>query len=234
MTNIIKTNQRLLVRKDSMKRVIVTLSIAALLSGCQATQRQNATTGETETNSTTKGALAGMLAGAAIGAATGNSSDALRGAAIGGVVGGSAGYYMDQQEQALRQQLVSSGVQVERINEKELKLIMENGIGFDSGSYHLSSAIYPTLNSVALILAEYPDTRLEIKGHTDSSGNESNNQTLSEERAQSVGNYLINQKVISGRVVTQGFGERYPVCDNKTTQGRACNRRVEINILAMN
>ncbi|MDL5027150.1 OmpA family protein [Vibrio gigantis] len=217
-----------------MKRVIVTLSIAALLSGCQATQRQNATTGETETNSATKGALAGMLAGAAIGAATGDSSDALRGAAIGGVVGGGAGYYMDKQEQALRQQLVSSGVQVKRINDKELQLVMENGIGFDSGSYHLSSGIYPTLNSVALVLGEYPDTRLEIKGHTDSSGNDASNQTLSEQRAQSVGNYLIGQQVASGRVVTQGYGERYPVCGNDTKAGRACNRRVEINILALN
>lgn len=222
-----------------MKRVIVTLSIAALLSGCQATQRQNATTGETETNSATKGALAGMLAGAAIGAATGDNSHdrkkrALRGAAIGGVAGGGAGYYMDKQEQALREQLVSSGVQVKRINDKELQLVMENGIGFDSGSYHLSSGIYSTLNSVALILGEYPDTRLGIKGHTDSSGNDSSNQTLSEQRAQSVGRYLIDQKVASGRVVTQGYGERYPVCDNSTKEGRACNRRIEINILALN
>ena len=217
-----------------MKRVIVTLSIAALLSGCQATQRQNATTGETETNSATNGALVGMLAGAAIGAATGNSSDALRGAAIGGVVGGGAGYYMDKQEQALREQLVSSGVQVKRINEKELQLVMENGIGFESGSYNLSSNIYQTLNSVALVLDEYPDTRLDIKGYTDSSGNDSSNQTLSEQRAESVGRYLIDQEVASGRVVTRGYGERYPVCDNSTKEGRACNRRVEINILALN
>ncbi|WP_215405521.1 OmpA family protein [Vibrio gigantis] len=217
-----------------MKRVIVTLSIAALLSGCQATQRQNATTGETETNSATKGALVGMLAGAAIGAATGNSSDVLRGAAIGGVVGGGAGYYMDKQEQALREQLVSSGVQVKRINEKELQLVMENGIGFESGSYNLSSNIYQTLNSVALVLDEYPDTRLDIKGYTDSSGNDSSNQTLSEQRAESVGRYLINQKVASGRAVTRGYGERHPVCDNSTKEGRACNRRVEINILALN
>ena len=216
-----------------MKRCIIALSLISLLSGCQATQRQNATTGEVETNSATKGALVGMLAGAAIGAATGNSSDALRGAAIGGVVGGGAGYYMDKQEQALRQQLVSSGVQVKRINENELQLIMENGIGFDSGSYYLSSNIYPTLNSVALILGEYPETRLEIKGHTDSTGPSSNNQTLSEQRAKSVGDYLIGQKVASGRVATQGFGERYPVCDNTTAEGRACNRRVEINILAL-
>ncbi|MGF1755117.1 OmpA family protein [Vibrio makurazakiensis] len=222
-----------------MNKAILALTLASLLTGCQAAQRQNATTGEMETNSATKGAMIGILAGAALGAATGDNSDerkkrALRGAAAGGVIGGSAGYYMDKQEQALRQQLVNSGVQVKRVGENELQLIMENGIGFDSGSYYLASNIYPTLNSVALIVGEYPDTRLQIKGHTDSSGNGSNNQTLSEQRAQSVGDYLVRQKVASGRIATQGMGERYPICENTTQQGRACNRRVEINILALN
>lgn len=217
-----------------MKKAILALSLVSLMSGCQATQRHNATTGEMETNATTKGALIGALAGAAIGAATGDSSDAWKGAAIGGLAGAGAGRYMDKQEAALRAQLQGSGVQVKRVGENELQLIMENGIGFESGSYYLSSDIYPTLNSVALILGEYPDTRLQVLGHTDSSGSDANNQKLSEQRAQSVGDYLINQRVASGRVTTQGVGERYPVCDNSTKQGRACNRRVEINILAMN
>ncbi|WP_394251496.1 OmpA family protein [Vibrio profundi] len=217
-----------------MKKAILALSLVSLMSGCQATQRHNATTGEMETNATSKGALIGALAGAAIGAATGDSSDAWKGAAIGGLAGAGAGRYMDKQEAALRAQLQGSGVQVKRVGENELQLIMENGIGFESGSYYLSSDIYPTLNSVALILGEYPDTRLQVLGHTDSSGSDANNQKLSEQRAQSVGDYLINQKVASGRVTTQGMGERYPVCDNSTKQGRACNRRVEINILAMN
>ncbi|MGF1694107.1 OmpA family protein [Vibrio lamellibrachiae] len=222
-----------------MKNSILALSLITMLTGCQATQRQNSTTGEAETNSATKGAMIGVLAGAALGAATGDNSDerkkrALRGAALGGVVGGSAGYYMDKQEQALRQQLVNSGVQVKRISENELQLIMENGIGFDSGSYYLSSDVYPTLNSVALIVEEYPETRLEVKGHTDNSGSDSSNQKLSELRADSVGDYLVNQKVSSGRVSTHGLGERFPICDNNSQQGRACNRRVEINILALN
>lgn len=222
-----------------MKKIIATVSLAALLVGCQATQRQNATTGEMETNSATKGALIGVLAGAVIGVASGDDASerkkyALRGAAAGALVGGGTGYYLDKQEEALRTQLVNSGVQVKRISDTELQLIMENGIGFNSGSYNLSADIYSALNSVALILGEYPDSKLQVEGHTDSTGSNATNQTLSEKRAQSVGRYLVNQNVASARISTQGAGERYPICSNETKQGRECNRRVEINIKAAN
>ncbi|CED56985.1 OmpA family protein [Aliivibrio wodanis] len=221
-----------------MKKITIALALLIGLTGCQATQRQNATTGETETNSATKGALAGVLAGVAIGLATGDDADerrknALIGAAAGGAVGAGAGYYFDQQEQALRNELKSSGVQVERVGENELKLIMDNGIGFQSSSYQLDSSIYRTLNGVARILVEYPDTALQVNGHTDSSGNETKNQTLSEQRADSVRTYLVRQNVAAGRINARGYGERYPVCDNSTSQGRACNRRVEITILPL-
>lgn len=83
------------------------------------------------------------------------------------------------------------------------------------------------------MIFEYPDTTLQIDGHTDSSGNDTKNQTLSEQRAESVRTYLIKQKVAAGRVNAHGYGERYPVCDNSTSQGRACNRRVEITILPL-
>lgn len=221
-----------------MKKIISIITLAALMTGCQATQRQNATTGEMETNSATKGAIAGVLAGVAVGLATGDDAKerkkyALRGAAAGGLIGAGTGYYMDQQEEALRLKLANSGVQVRRIGENELQLVMENGIGFSSGSYSLSSNIYSTLNGIALILVEYPDTRLDIIGHTDSSGSDATNQKLSEQRAQSVANYLIRQNVASGRVASKGFGERFPICTNSTSQGKACNRRVEINILSL-
>ncbi|MBB1313826.1 MULTISPECIES: OmpA family protein [Aliivibrio] len=221
-----------------MKKITIALALLIGLTGCQATQRQNATTGETETNSATKGALAGILAGVAIGLATGDDAkerrkNALIGAAAGGAVGGGVGYYFDSQEQALRDELKSSGVQVERVGDNELKLIMDNGVGFQSSSYQLDASIYNTLNGVARILVEYPDTALQIDGHTDSSGNDTKNQTLSEQRAESVRTYLIKQKVAAGRVNARGYGERYPVCDNSTSQGRACNRRVEITILPL-
>ncbi|MDN2481198.1 OmpA family protein [Vibrio agarivorans] len=216
-----------------LNKTFLTTLLILSITGCQATQRTNATTGQSETNAKTRGALVGALAGAAIGAATGDNSDAWRGAAIGGVVGLSAGHYMDKQEQALRAQLKNSGVQVKRTGENQLQLVMDNGIGFSSGSYHLESSIYSTLNGVAIILNEYPETRLEIIGHTDSQGDDRSNQTLSEQRADSVSRYLINQKIPNGRISTKGYGERYPLCENNSDSGRACNRRVEINILSL-
>jgi outer membrane protein OmpA-like peptidoglycan-associated protein len=214
------------------KNLVISLLAMAAMTGCQATQRVDATTGEQETNAKTKGALVGALAGAAIGASRGDSSDAWKGAAIGGLAGMSVGHHFDQQEKALRSQLENSGVQVKRIGESQLQLVMENGIGFASGTHLLDSSIYFTLNGVAIVLNKYPQSRLEIIGHTDSQGSDTSNQTLSKKRAKSVGDYLISQRIPNGRIATKGYGERYPVCDNSTEQGRACNRRVEINILS--
>ncbi|EHS1184466.1 OmpA family protein [Vibrio vulnificus] len=220
-----------------MKKVSIALAILLTLSGCQATQRQNATTGESETNSATKGALIGAIAGAVAGAATGDKKDrgkrALIGAAGGAAIGGGVGYYFDQQEKALREALLNSGVQVERVGENQLLLRLENGIGFSSSSYALDSSIHNTLKGVAQILVEYPDTSLVIDGFTDSTGNDASNQILSERRAESVRSFLISQNVAAGRAVARGNGERYPLCTNSTTEGRACNRRVEIQILPL-
>ncbi|WP_281628797.1 OmpA family protein [Vibrio sp. St2] len=221
-----------------MKKMTLALAVAIALSGCQATQRQNATTGESETNSATKGALLGALAGAAVGLATGDDATerrqhALIGAAGGAAVGGGVGYYFDQQEAALRKELLNSGVQVERVGENQLMLRMENGIGFQTSSYNLDPSIHNTLRGVAKILVEYPDTSLVIEGHTDSTGSDTTNQVLSERRAESVRSYLISQGVASGRAIARGNGERFPLCTNSTSEGRACNRRVEIKILPL-
>ncbi|WP_373560970.1 OmpA family protein [Vibrio vulnificus] len=221
----------------TLKKVSIALAILLTLSGCQATQRQNATTGESETNSATKGALIGAIAGAVAGAATGDKKDrgkrALIGAAGGAAIGGGVGYYFDQQEKALREALLNSGVQVERVGENQLLLRLENGIGFSSSSYALDSSIHNTLKGVAQILVEYPDTSLVIDGFTDSTGNDASNQILSERRSESVRSFLISQNVAAGRAVARGNGERYPLCTNSTAEGRACNRRVEIQILPL-
>lgn len=221
-----------------MKKITLALAVAISLSGCAATQRQNATTGETETNSATTGAIIGAIAGAAVGVATGDDAKerrqrALIGAAGGAAVGGGVGYYFDRQEAALRQELLNSGVQVERVGENQLLLRMENGIGFTSSSYDSDPSIHNTLRGVARILVEYPDTSLVIDGHTDSTGGDTLNQVLSERRAEAVRTYLISQGVASGRAIARGNGERYPLCTNSTTAGRACNRRVEIQILPL-
>ncbi|MEH0664492.1 OmpA family protein [Vibrio scophthalmi] len=218
-----------------MNKSLTLLSLCTLLAGCQATQRQNATTGETETNATTQGALIGAVSGALVGLATGDNATerrqrALAGAAAGGAVGAGVGYYFDQQEAALREELLNSGVQVKRVGEDQIQLVMENGIGFASDSYQLDASIYNTLNGVARILVEYPDTVLMIAGHTDSTGSEAYNQSLSLKRAESVRTYLMYQKVATNRLSTLGMGESTPICSNDTAQGRTCNRRVEISI----
>lgn len=223
--------------KQRIKPIISLLLLSSLV-GCQATQRQGATTGEMETNSTTKGAAIGSLSGAAIGLLSGDNSKerkkrALIGATAGGLIGGGVGYSLDKQEEALRQELLDSGVQVKRVGENELVLVMENGIGFRSGEYLLEPTVYNSLNGVARILVEYPDSYLQIKGYTDSTGNDTFNQQLSEKRADSVKAYLVNQKVKGARISASGLGERYPICDNATADGRACNRRVEISIQAI-
>ncbi|MGF1751351.1 MULTISPECIES: OmpA family protein [Vibrio] len=216
-----------------IKKVVVMAGLMTLV-GCQATQRQNATTGEYETNSATKGAVIGAIAGTAVGIASGGDSRGiLLGAASGAAIGGGAGYYFDQQEKALRQELLNSGVQVERTGDNQLILRLENGIGFNSNSYALNSSINSTLKGVARVLVEYPDTSLVIDGFTDSSGNAQYNQELSEKRAEQVRSFLVSQNVAAGRAVARGNGERFPICSNSTSEGRKCNRRVEIKIMPL-
>ncbi|MBF8999715.1 MULTISPECIES: OmpA family protein [Vibrio] len=218
-----------------MKKWAMLLIATVTLAGCEATQRQNATTGENETNSTTKGAVVGAVVGALTGLATGGNATerrqhALIGATGGAAVGAGVGYYFDRQEAQLRKSLLDSGVQVQRVNDSQIKLVMQNGIGFNSDSYHLDSSIYKSLNGVAKVLVEYPKTRLRINGYTDSTGSQSYNQSLSERRANSVREYLINQNVSPQRIGIYGHGENAPLCSNATAQGRKCNRRVEIQI----
>src|SRR5690606_33679267 len=206
-------------------------AVAAVAIGCTTTDPY---TGEQKTNTTTKGAAVGAVAGAVVGAATSSKKDRGKGAVIGavagGAIGGGIGNYMDRQEAALRTRLEGTGVGVAREGDN-IRLIMPGNVTFDVDRYDLRSSFYPTLESVALVLKEYKDTNIRIAGHTDSTGNDSYNQTLSERRAASVGAFLISQGVSRGRVWTTGYGERYPVASNSTQQGQAANRRVELELV---
>jgi len=166
---------------------------------------------------------------ALVGAA--ESSKRARNAALGcGIAGAGVGAYMDVQEARLREQLQGSGVRVVREGDN-LRLVMPGSITFQTDSYNLRSDFYPVLNSVSEVLAKYADTTLRITGHTDSTGSRSYNQTLSERRAASVGDYLAAQGVDRSRVLTQGAGQDSAVASNETADGRAQNRRVELYIL---
>ena len=111
------------------------------------------------------------------------------------------------------------------------EIIRLNNIFFDVGSARLRSTSRPELDRLAQIMRERPTMQVEILGHTDSVGTEGDNLRLSEERAASVANYLVEQGVSRSRLVSRGFGESEPVGSNGTEEGRALNRRVEVKIV---
>jgi len=190
-------------------------------------------TGEEKSSNTAKGAGFGALAGAVIAAATTDDKNKdramLRGAAAGAAVGGGIGYYMDKQEAKLRNELRGTGVQVRREG-NDLHLIMPGNITFQTSKYEIKSEFYSVLNSVAKVLAEFNKTVIKVEGHTDSTGSDRLNQTLSENRAESVKVYLGQRGVARGRIHSNGYGPRRPIATNSTTAGRQANRRVELKL----
>jgi outer membrane protein OmpA-like peptidoglycan-associated protein len=211
---------------------IVPVAVLLLTMGCASTDPY---TGEQKTSNTAKGAGIGALAGAAIGAVVDHDDrgkGAAIGAAVGASIGGGVGYYMDQQEAQLRQKLQGTGVQVQREG-NNIRLIMPGNITFAVDSFNIRSNFYPVLESVAIVVKEYDQTTIDIAGHTDSTGSFAHNQTLSERRASSVAEFLRSQQVLAGRMITSGYGPRYPIAGNDSAEGRAQNRRVEIKLLPL-
>lgn len=190
-------------------------------------------TGEEKTSNTAAGATGGAIAGAILGAATSSRNDRdrgiLTGAIAGAAIGGGIGYYMDVQEKKLRQELEGSGVRVQREGNNIL-LVMPGNITFSTGRYEIRTQFYSVLNSVAKVLAEFEKTVIKVGGHTDSTGSSELNQSLSEQRAQSVGSYLGGKGIASGRIHAVGYGYRKPIASNDTATGRQLNRRVELQL----
>lgn len=213
-----------------MKKLVTVALLAAMTAGCQTIDPY---TGEQKVGNTAKGAGIGAVAGAVLGAAVSSKDDrkkgALTGALVGGAVGGGIGYYMDQQEALLRQELQGTGVQVERIGDS-IRLIMPGNITFALDSDRIASSFYPVLDSVAKVLIKFNKTELNVDGFTDSTGSFEYNQQLSERRAARVADYLASTGIERLRLNARGYGERYPIADNGTAAGRSQNRRVEINI----
>lgn len=176
---------------------------------------------------------AGVGAGVAAGIAALAGKDAAKAAMIGagvGALGGAAvGAYMDAQDAKLRRFLEGTGVRVVRQGD-QITLVMPSNITFDTDSAQLRSDFLDVLHAVSLVLTEYPKTIIEVMGHTDSTGSDAYNLDLSRRRAQAVGNHLASEGVASMRILTEGFGEQYPVATNDTIDGRQLNRRVELRL----
>ena len=175
------------------------------------------------------GAVAGLLSG---GDATERRQRAMVGAGVGGLAGGAIGAYQDRQEAELRRQTAGTGVEVSRDGDV-IKLNLPDGVTFDFGKANLKSQFYPALDNVANTLAEFNQTIVEVSGHTDSIGSDAANQTLSMQRANAVGNYLIGRGLVRERFEIVGFGETRPAASNDNDSGRALNRRVEIRVVPL-
>ncbi|NCT12403.1 MAG: OmpA family protein, partial [Rhodobacterales bacterium] len=184
--------------------------------------------GQTNDNAR-QGALVGAGLGAVLGAVTGNNSDErLRNAAIGGALGAGLGAIggsnLDRQEAELRQQL---GANVGIVNNgQNLTVTLPQDILFAVDSASLTSALQGDLRSVAASLNRYPETTVNVIGHTDNTGAAAYNQDLSQRRAQAVSSVLVNAGVAPVRVRAIGRGEDQPIASNLTPEGRQQNRRV--------
>jgi outer membrane protein OmpA-like peptidoglycan-associated protein len=206
-----------------MKKVIIAfLAIAILTTSCK------------NMNKTQKGAAVGAAGGAAVGAVIGKAAGntalgAIIGATVGGATGAVIGRKMDKQAEEIKEEV--PGAKVERVGEG-IVVEFSNAVLFGFDQAALSSQAETTLNDLITILNKYPDTDLEIQGHTDNTGTEDYNMGLSQRRAQAVANYLTNHNIASRRVKTIGFGETAPKYSNDTESGRSQNRRVNFLITA--
>lgn len=213
--------------------LIATTSLIAL-GACATDPYATGTTGTTGMSRTQQGALAGAAVGALYGATRDSDNsdegrDAAKAAIAGAAIGAIAGNMLDRQAAALDQAVQNPNVQI--INHGSyLQVILPEGILFATDSAAVSGVAQNDLYAVARNLNQYPNSRVEVIGHTDNTGAAAYNADLSQRRAQSVAGILTAGGVASGRIVAVGRGEDQPIASNSTASGRAQNRRVEILI----
>jgi outer membrane protein OmpA-like peptidoglycan-associated protein len=201
---------------------LVVALFAVLASGCKTMNRTQ--------KGAVIGAAGGGVIGGVIGRAAGNTAmGAIIGAAVGGAAGAIIGRKMDKQAEEMKE--VLGDAEVRREGEGIVILFKEKVLfGFDRSD--LNTSAETNLNKLVNVLQKYPDTNIEIIGHTDNKGTNDYNQTLSQRRASSVAGYLRAQRVSSSRLTTKGMGESDPIATNDTEDGRSQNRRVEFVITA--
>ncbi len=183
---------------------------------------------------TQKGAAVGTVAGGAMGAVIGRAADntalgAIIGATVGGITGAVIGHQMDKQAEEIKKTVPDA--KVERVGEG-IVVEFSSNILFEFNKSNLSSEAKINLDKLVKVLNVYPDTDIEIQGHTDSKGTESYNMELSKKRAGEVSGYLTSKGIYSNRLKIVGFGESQPKYDNGSETGRSQNRRVEFLITA--
>ncbi|MDO5369211.1 OmpA family protein [Paracoccus sp. (in: a-proteobacteria)] len=183
---------------------------------------------------TQQGIIAGAATGAVLGAVRDDDSnnrgrDIARGAIAGGAAGGLIGSVLDAQARALQQQMTTPGVQVVNTGQT-LNVTLPEGVLFAFDSAAVSGPAQNDLYALARNLQQYPNSTVQVIGHTDSTGAAAYNMDLSQRRARSVASILTAGGVSPNRIATQGMGMNQPIASNATEAGRAQNRRVEIII----
>lgn len=212
-----------MIRLSKVSTVILLIALSSfVISGCS------------QWSNTAKGAVIGGGGGAAVGAVIGKTlgntaAGAIAGAAVGGTVGAIIGRQMDKKAEELERRL--DGATIQRV-EEGIAVSFDSGLLFDFDSATLRSNSRENLEELARVMGEDENTNLMIVGHTDSSGDASYNQGLSERRAQSAADFIISQGITSSRVEIKGMGEEEPIADNDTETGQQENRRVEVAIFA--
>ena len=210
-------------------RIIVSSLAAVSLLGVSACVT-DPNTGERHVSRTAIGGAGGAALGYLLGGLIGGKTARIVGAGIGGVAGGVVGYQLDQQIKELDEATAGSGVDVTQTPDGTGILVNLPDVTFAVDSTTISPSFRAALDEVAASLQKYPNSLVDVMGHTDSTGSDAYNLDLSRRRAESVANYLVSRGTNRARIATVGYGEQYPRADNTTEQGRALNRRVEIRI----
>lgn len=215
---------------------IIAAAVIIAGSGCETTKKLN---------NTQKGAGIGAAAGGVIGGVIGNNVGngkntvlgTIIGAAVGGVAGGVIGRKMDKQAEAIKNEV--PGAEVTRVGEGINVTFNENnpdgskaGVYFATNKYDINANSKLALEKLVKVFNNYPETNILIEGHTDDVGDSSYNESLSERRAEAVGNYLKAQNIAASRLTIKWYGENQPKVDNNSDSNRALNRRVEFGITA--
>jgi outer membrane protein OmpA-like peptidoglycan-associated protein len=205
-----------------LKNLLFMLPVFAfLIMGCNATKSQKGAV---------IGGAAGAVGGSIIGKAAGNKTmGTIIGAVVGGTAGAIIGRDMDKQAEEIKNDI--PGAKVERVAEG-IKVEFNEKILFAFSKSDIGDAARSNLDKLVAVLNKYPNTNIEIQGHTDSRGTEEYNMGLSIRRATAVRDYLESQGISASRMTTKGFGETAPAYTNETQEGMAQNRRVEFLITA--
>jgi outer membrane protein OmpA-like peptidoglycan-associated protein len=209
------------------------LIISFVLSGCVTDDFGN----KRGYNDTEKGAMMGAAGGMLLGALASKDAPAkgaLFGLVGGGLAGGAVGHYMDSQkkdlDKALTEEKDSGAIFLSKQANDVILIRMTSQTAFDTNSATIKPGFHSTLDKIATVVNRYGKTHITIVGHTDNVGNDKFNQSLSEKRADAVEKFLSQKSVVPQRLVAKGMGERSPVADNASEQGRQLNRRVDLII----